>query len=431
MAFQTGSTIRPELGNADYSGFARAAEIQAAAFADLGSKIGAGIEKYQKKKKDAADKEASIAYLKQTGFFAGVDDKALEAGVNAVGAENMVKLHGDIEETKRQQELHAGKVMAGNLANIASQQDIDFNKLNRPLQLEMTNAQIAGLTETQRQAIDLFPVNKDFLLGQVAEQGQRFDQAKNMNPIVTEQALANVAATKQGTAASKAGVTMAERKQVLSEKLASQTQEQNEKDYNLKVEELRFKIRDAARRDPVSAKKLEGAQTYLDENDLVMVDGAVYKKSGFFGGTLTEVMNPAVLNLEGMEDLRKISMNMQDMRILPEGAVVQEGSGAGGQPVAPAAPTTPVEYVDLATLNMAPPKRPEGSRLSRAMSSISDAYGTTDAVINQMGESMIARPFAIYDYFTKPDSPTYDESLRRREAQVRGSGLRSQPFRDR
>jgi len=58
MGFQAGSTIRPELGNADYSGFARAAEIQGQAFANLGAQIGQGIQKYQKKKQDAADDEA-------------------------------------------------------------------------------------------------------------------------------------------------------------------------------------------------------------------------------------------------------------------------------------------------------------------------------------------------------------------------------------
>ena len=48
MGFQTGSQIRPELGNADYSGFANAANIQAQALANFGQQIGEGIEKYQK-----------------------------------------------------------------------------------------------------------------------------------------------------------------------------------------------------------------------------------------------------------------------------------------------------------------------------------------------------------------------------------------------
>jgi len=60
MAFQAGSTIRPELGNADYSGFAKAAEIQASALANFGKEIGQGIEKYQKNKEITAVTLASI-----------------------------------------------------------------------------------------------------------------------------------------------------------------------------------------------------------------------------------------------------------------------------------------------------------------------------------------------------------------------------------
>ena len=43
---------------ADYSGFTNAASIQASALANLGAQIGGGIEKYYKKKQDAADDEA-------------------------------------------------------------------------------------------------------------------------------------------------------------------------------------------------------------------------------------------------------------------------------------------------------------------------------------------------------------------------------------
>ena len=54
MAFQVGSTIRPELGSADYSGFARAAEIQAATLAQLGATIGGAIQVAGEKKKEKA-----------------------------------------------------------------------------------------------------------------------------------------------------------------------------------------------------------------------------------------------------------------------------------------------------------------------------------------------------------------------------------------
>ena len=56
MAFQSGSQIRPELGNADYSGFARAAEIQASTLAQLGATIGGAIQARAEKKKEKATK---------------------------------------------------------------------------------------------------------------------------------------------------------------------------------------------------------------------------------------------------------------------------------------------------------------------------------------------------------------------------------------
>jgi hypothetical protein len=50
MAFQTGTQIRPELANADYSGFVNAASIRAQAMMNLGEQIGGGIREYQKNK---------------------------------------------------------------------------------------------------------------------------------------------------------------------------------------------------------------------------------------------------------------------------------------------------------------------------------------------------------------------------------------------
>ena len=57
MGFQTGSQIRPELGNADYSGFANAANIRANALASLGQQIGGAIESYGIKKEKKANQK--------------------------------------------------------------------------------------------------------------------------------------------------------------------------------------------------------------------------------------------------------------------------------------------------------------------------------------------------------------------------------------
>ena len=59
MAFQSGSTIRPELANADYSGFANAATIRANALANLGATIGSAVQvAVEKKKEKALSKQA-------------------------------------------------------------------------------------------------------------------------------------------------------------------------------------------------------------------------------------------------------------------------------------------------------------------------------------------------------------------------------------
>lgn len=84
MAFQTGSTIRPELGNADYSGFARAAEIRGAAIANLGAKIGSVIEDYKEKKQEKIEKD---------NFAAALMPYATKmAGGDAAEAKNIVNL---------------------------------------------------------------------------------------------------------------------------------------------------------------------------------------------------------------------------------------------------------------------------------------------------------------------------------------------------
>ena len=63
MGFQTGSQIRPELGNADYSGFANAASIRANAMEKLGQKIGSVIEDYAERREEKIEKDNFEAAL--------------------------------------------------------------------------------------------------------------------------------------------------------------------------------------------------------------------------------------------------------------------------------------------------------------------------------------------------------------------------------
>ena len=63
MAFQTGTQIRPELADADYSGFVNAANIRAQAMMNLGEQIGGGIREYQKNKTITATSLAQLEAL--------------------------------------------------------------------------------------------------------------------------------------------------------------------------------------------------------------------------------------------------------------------------------------------------------------------------------------------------------------------------------
>jgi hypothetical protein len=57
MAFQVGSQVRPELGRADVSGFARAGEYYGQAMANLGEQIGNAVTKYAVNKQKKEDKK--------------------------------------------------------------------------------------------------------------------------------------------------------------------------------------------------------------------------------------------------------------------------------------------------------------------------------------------------------------------------------------
>jgi hypothetical protein len=80
MAFQTGSQVRPELGRADLSGFARAGESIGAALASVGKSVGEGIEKYQ------TNKDVTLAGLASLEGQVAAEPTLVPALKNAGGA---------------------------------------------------------------------------------------------------------------------------------------------------------------------------------------------------------------------------------------------------------------------------------------------------------------------------------------------------------
>jgi len=129
MAFQAGSKIRPELGNADFSGFARAGEIQGAALANFGKAIGQGIEKYKKKKQDAAD-DAEFA-------------QAVQPYLEEITG-------GDADEAKKLGKYLRNDLPAFNAINALRKDQVEKEKL------EMTRnilSQVASGNITQEEAV--------------------------------------------------------------------------------------------------------------------------------------------------------------------------------------------------------------------------------------------------------------------------------------
>ena len=316
MAFQAGSTIRPELGDADYSGFARAAEIQGAALANFGKEIGQGIEKYKKNKE-----------------ITGVTLASIEATLGQ---------NPDL--------IVSGKAEGGSTGKL-------FSKLEE------------GGSLNKREALEL----RGYL-----------------DTVVDTR---NAAAQREMDLAQ-------------LENIRSRTE------YN------KARASGSASRsfDSYTPKQLTAAQEYMESNNLVAKDGILYRQEkGFFGGgTLVPIDNPSLYTtaVEGVDFL--VAQTMP--------------GGAGQRPAASNNNITIEPFNEVASagseitqgeLASAAPEQLEGSRLSRFADRVGGALSTADQVVDQMGVSMQARPGAIYDYLTSTDNPSYDESLRERERQVR------------
>tara|TARA_R110002033_G_scaffold45950_1_gene90169 strand:+ start:1687 stop:2694 length:1008 start_codon:yes stop_codon:yes gene_type:complete len=144
MAFQAGSTIRPELGNADYSGFANAASIRANALANLGKQIGDGIEKYRE------NKNITIAGLASLEGQVAADPTLLVEFQNDTG--DVGKAYKNIQsgDYKRKDVLIAG----GFASSYANQQKIAQDSQIRELQLQAAKSEQKE-QQISRSALDM------------------------------------------------------------------------------------------------------------------------------------------------------------------------------------------------------------------------------------------------------------------------------------
>jgi hypothetical protein len=156
MAFQSGTQIRPELGNADFSGFARAAEIRGAAMANLGQQIGQGIEKYKKNKEITATTLASVegsvaanpqyleTALAQGGKIAKAAQKLQDGDINRM---DLLTLEGYFSTLNKVSQAKAAEENARLEREYLIARTGASERSNRPTDKPVTYSQIKGLSQ--------------------------------------------------------------------------------------------------------------------------------------------------------------------------------------------------------------------------------------------------------------------------------------------
>ena len=176
----------------------------------------------------------------------------------------------------------------------------------------------------------------------------------------------------------------------------------------------------------ISTKKLASGQAYLDENNLVIKDGMLYKKnSGRFGwgGSLTPVPNPdAYLNIEGIPELVAQSATGSGTVMMQP----QDGWSSRKLDAANAANASTEASVSADALQNVAPSNPEGSRAGRLMRGIGGALDTGAQTIIQMGESAIASVPASAEYLFGEGDLSYSDAQQKYEDPMRRARIERQ-----
>jgi len=176
----------------------------------------------------------------------------------------------------------------------------------------------------------------------------------------------------------------------------------------------------------ISTKKLASGQAYLDENNLVIKDGMLYKKnSGRFGwgGSLTPVPNPdAYLNIEGIPELVAQSATGSGTVMMQP----QDGWSSRKLDAANAANVPTEAAVSADALQNVAPSNPEGSRAGRLMRGIGGALDTGAQTMIQMGESAIASVPASAEYLFGEGDLSYSDAQQKYEDPMRRARIERQ-----
>lgn len=189
MAFQAGTQIRPELAQADYSGFVNAANIRAQAMMNLGEQIGSGIKKYQENKQITLEGLASLE-----GRVAG-------------NPELLVKLENDQGDIgKAYREIQDGKINPKNVIMVngfaASFTDQKLRSIQEQLEMDklsLAQRQEARLEETSKAEVGLAKRRAELAEQELDLKQRIFSAEQKGDPVAAQQAQAKLDQTKAQT----------------------------------------------------------------------------------------------------------------------------------------------------------------------------------------------------------------------------------------
>lgn len=198
MGFQTGSRIDPRLGKLDYSGYARAGAIQGEAIANMGKQIGAGIEKYAKKKEDKANEDGMVDFLVQTKAFGDATPEQVRAGVRGAGGatpllsvyqitQNMLNAAEDRPTDLAQKQANLAATQAGT-AGIAQRTEQSASAF--PTDQAIREQSLLNSQQDYTQSASAFPTDQAIREQSLLRQEQLYDQSESLFP--TQSAMANL-----------------------------------------------------------------------------------------------------------------------------------------------------------------------------------------------------------------------------------------------
>ena len=217
MAFQAGTRVDPRLMQADYSGFARAGEIQGQAMANIGLQIGGAIKEYAKKKEKKKLTKQGAELLAGLPGAEGIGITDVETAMVAIDS------MGGIDNALRALNAY----QSGQASTAATRQATAQSASLFPTQKELQDQNLLRQQQIYGQSAEAFPLSQDISRAQLNSMTEGERRATKLFPFQLESAEVKVRGQEQAIAKSIADVNAQDtRLQMEQDKLDSVVKQQ-------------------------------------------------------------------------------------------------------------------------------------------------------------------------------------------------------------